>query len=184
MSVINSVGRDYVSQQELYGDIRASMNIVNGGDFTIPGLCPTPSVPAKEAEVFSSCPPTPPSTACLVGQLRQSIHSLPQDTFIESVVSMSYGCTNVIQEARDELVAMARKIPGCPKARTITRRKNRFEADETFNRRLSIDCYKLLQFIEGSASHDIADVFRAPPQSQATLTPRESSTSRGYKRRS
>ncbi len=96
----------------------------------------------------------------LTSLLRKSVKELPQTVFIENVISLSNGCTEAIQEVRDELVHLAKQIPECPTTSSISRRKGRNESYSDFNKRLATDCYKLLQFIEGASQAEISNVFR------------------------
>lgn len=112
----------------------------------------------------------------LVTSLRQSIRPLPQDSFIDTVLTRSNGSTQAILEAKDNVVDMCRQRMDCPRSNTVVRKRKRAESESSFNRRLASDCYRLLQFIEGGSAADIKDLFR-PVSSADSLFPSSQSSS-------
>lgn len=157
----------------LAGEIRSSLDLVNGNADDQPHL--NNSVGAIGYAHYDGCEdalieatPDFQPTQNLADLLKQSVNALPQDRFIDYVLELSNGSTQAIQGAKDQLVDLVTDRPGCGNYKTIVRRKGTKESTETFNRRLAIDCYKLLLFLEGAPWTEAADVFRPPVGSVAT----------------
>lgn len=155
---------DQMLQPETQSLFSHEMSVVEEEDATL--NC---DVTFQKIDVYET--PTP-ETERIVSHLSESIKSLPQASFIDCVIDVSNGCTDEISNAKEYLVTRARQLEGCPISRTIKRRKKGQETDDSFNRRLAADCYKLLLFIEGGPSGEIQDVFR--PVSNADMWDKDS----------
>ncbi len=106
----------------------------------------------------------------LVAPLRKTISSLPQSTFVDAIIEFSEGQEREISLARESLLHVARDKEDCPRGRAIGRQKTARVSEETYLKRLSLDCYKLIQFIEGGPVSDVQDIFRACSQLHSTLS--------------
>ncbi len=80
----------------------------------------------------------------LISNLKNSLRSMPQSSFVDSIIQMSNGSTEEIHDLKDSLVRAAQERPDCPRGTWVSRRKSHQETIDNFQRRLALDCYKLM----------------------------------------